>query len=124
MRNAPDHDLCEGVLGEDMALMGQCPGLHVGECTNSSELLSDTPTLEGASGLVSTLKPRVQPDGLTGWLAMCLRTNPRGLQPHDPTTIIFSAAVLAAVGALGAWLPAYRASRIDPAEVLREVDSG
>jgi hypothetical protein len=37
------------------------------------------------------------------------------LQPRDPTTIISSAAVLAAVGALGGWLRAYRASRIDPA---------
>jgi ABC-type antimicrobial peptide transport system permease subunit len=31
-----------------------------------------------------------------------------------------SAAVLAAVGALAGSLPAYRASRVDPAEVLRE----
>ena len=43
-----------------------------------------------------------------------------GLEPYDPVTLVSSAAVLVAVGALAGWLPAYRASRIDPAEVLRE----
>jgi putative ABC transport system permease protein len=43
-----------------------------------------------------------------------------GLEPRDPATLISSAAVLAAVGALAGSLPAYRASRVDPAEVLRE----
>jgi ABC-type antimicrobial peptide transport system permease subunit len=43
-----------------------------------------------------------------------------GLEPRDPATLIGAAIVLVAVGALAAWLPAYRASRIDPAEVLRE----
>ncbi|HUE85742.1 MAG TPA: ABC transporter permease [Vicinamibacterales bacterium] len=43
-----------------------------------------------------------------------------GLEPRDPATLISSAAVLAVVGALAAWLPAYRASSIAPAEVLRE----
>ena len=42
-----------------------------------------------------------------------------GLEPRDPGTLVSSAAVLAAVGALAGWLPAYRASSIDPAEVLR-----
>jgi putative ABC transport system permease protein len=43
-----------------------------------------------------------------------------GLGPHDPGTLASAALVLAAVGAVAGWLPAYRASRIDPAEVLRE----
>jgi ABC-type antimicrobial peptide transport system permease subunit len=43
-----------------------------------------------------------------------------GLDPRDPSTFIAAAVVLAAVGALAAWLPARRASRIDPIEVLRE----
>ena len=41
-----------------------------------------------------------------------------GIEPRDPATLAGSAAVLAAVGALAGWLPAYRASRIDPAQVL------
>jgi putative ABC transport system permease protein len=43
-----------------------------------------------------------------------------GLQPRDPATLLGSAAILAAVGTIAAWLPAYRASRIDPAIVLRD----
>jgi ABC-type antimicrobial peptide transport system permease subunit len=43
-----------------------------------------------------------------------------GLQPRDPLTLLASAAVLGIIGALAGWLPARRASRIDPARVLRE----
>jgi predicted permease len=43
-----------------------------------------------------------------------------GLQPRDPVTLAAAAAVLAGVGALAGWLPARRASRIDPARALRE----
>jgi ABC-type antimicrobial peptide transport system permease subunit len=42
------------------------------------------------------------------------------LEPRDPITLIGAAVVLATVGAAAGWLPAYRASRIDPAEVLRD----
>ena len=43
-----------------------------------------------------------------------------GVEPRDFLTLASSAAVLAAVGALAGWMPAHRASRIDPAEVLRD----
>lgn len=43
-----------------------------------------------------------------------------GLTPRDPLTIAGAALVLLAVGALAGWLPARRAARIDPAQVLRE----
>jgi putative ABC transport system permease protein len=43
-----------------------------------------------------------------------------GLEPHDPATLGGAAIVLAAVGAAAGWIPAYRASRIDPADVLRD----
>jgi len=43
-----------------------------------------------------------------------------GLAPRDPLTFAGGAATLIAVAAFAAWLPAYRASRIDPAEILRE----
>jgi predicted permease len=43
-----------------------------------------------------------------------------GLQPRDPGTLVAAAVVLSAIGALAGYLPARRASRIDPARVLRE----
>jgi ABC-type antimicrobial peptide transport system permease subunit len=43
-----------------------------------------------------------------------------GVEPRDPLTLAGAALTLAAVGGLAAWPPAYRASRVDPAEVLRE----
>jgi predicted permease len=41
------------------------------------------------------------------------------IKPHDPLTLLSGTIVLAATGALAGWLPAWRACRIDPAEVLR-----
>jgi putative ABC transport system permease protein len=42
------------------------------------------------------------------------------LQPRDPLTLLGSAAVLATIGTLAGWIPARRASHIDPATVLRQ----
>jgi len=43
-----------------------------------------------------------------------------GVRPNDPGTIVASVAALAAVCASAAWLPARRASRLDPMTALRE----
>jgi putative ABC transport system permease protein len=58
--------------------------------------------------------------GASVWASTFVAALLYGLEPRDPVTLLSSATVLAAVGALAGWLPAYRASRIDPAEVLRE----
>ena len=42
------------------------------------------------------------------------------LQPRDAVTLVSAAVTLTVVGAMAGWLPAYRASRIDPAQVLRD----
>jgi ABC-type lipoprotein release transport system permease subunit len=43
-----------------------------------------------------------------------------GLTPHDPLTLVTAAAALAATAALASYLPARRASRLEPTEALRE----
>src|SRR5262245_46499047 len=57
---------------------------------------------------------------VSSWASQFVATLLYGLEPRDPVTLAGSAAVLAAVGAIAGWLPARRASRIDPAVVLRD----
>jgi putative ABC transport system permease protein len=42
-----------------------------------------------------------------------------GVTPHDPLTFLAVLAILGAAALLANWIPARRASRVDPAEVLR-----
>jgi hypothetical protein len=53
------------------------------------------------------------------WLSSLVATLLYGLEPRDPMTLAAAAITLAAVGAIAGWVPAHRASRIDPLEVLR-----
>jgi predicted permease len=55
------------------------------------------------------------------WASGFVATLLYGLEPGDPGTLLGSAATLALIGAVAGWLPANRASRLDPTEVLREV---
>jgi ABC-type antimicrobial peptide transport system permease subunit len=43
-----------------------------------------------------------------------------GLSPGDPLTLLIAAAVLGAVAMMASYLPALRASRLEPTEALRE----
>jgi predicted permease len=54
------------------------------------------------------------------WASSFVSTLLYGLEPRDPATMAGAAVTLACIGALAGWLPAYRASRIDPAQVLRD----
>jgi predicted permease len=58
---------------------------------------------------------------LSLWAARFVSSLLFGVEPHDMPTFVGAVVVLASVGAIAAWLPARRASRIDPAEVLREI---
>ena len=58
--------------------------------------------------------------GVSLWASRFVATLLYGLEPRDPITLVGAAVVLSAVGAVAGWLPAYRASRIDPATVLRD----
>ena len=43
-----------------------------------------------------------------------------GVEPNDPMTLAAVAAVLALVAVTASWVPALRASRLDPLVALRE----
>jgi putative ABC transport system permease protein len=52
-------------------------------------------------------------------LARFLRSSLYEVSPFDPVSFAAVALVLAAIGALACWLPARRATRVDPVEALR-----
>jgi len=54
------------------------------------------------------------------WSAQFIASLLYDLQPRDAVTLVGAAVTLTAVGAIAGWLPAFRASRIDPAQVLRD----
>ena len=52
-------------------------------------------------------------------LGRVVRTLLFGIGPADPVSVAAAVAVLAAAGALAAWIPARRAARVDPIRALR-----
>ncbi len=92
-------------LGIRMAL-GAAPGGIV------RLVLSRVTRLVGLGVLIGT--------GLSVWALRFVNALLYGLEPRDPATLVGATIVLAAVGAAAGCVPAYRASRIDPADVLRE----
>lgn len=54
------------------------------------------------------------------WLSRFVAPLLYGLAPHDPMSLLASASILGFVAAVAAWVPAARATRIDPARVLRD----
>jgi ABC-type antimicrobial peptide transport system permease subunit len=57
--------------------------------------------------------------GLSFWASHFVTKLLFNLDPRDPITFVTAAVVLMAVGLLAGWLPARRAGRIDPVQVLR-----
>jgi ABC-type antimicrobial peptide transport system permease subunit len=60
--------------------------------------------------------------GLLGayWLSRFVSSLLYGVSPQDPRVFIAAPIVLAAVAAVAAWIPALRATRVDPITALRE----
>jgi predicted permease len=57
--------------------------------------------------------------GAAWWLTRYVESQLYGVAPHDPWTLIVCAVALTTVAGLAAWLPARRATRIDPLAALR-----
>jgi ABC-type antimicrobial peptide transport system permease subunit len=53
------------------------------------------------------------------WVSQFVASLLYGVEPRDPATLVGAAAALSVIAGLAGWLPARRASRIDPAAVLR-----
>lgn len=70
-------------------------------------------------GLTLTLAGVVGGLVLFAVVARFLRSFLYGVAPGDPVTLVIASALLVAIAALASWIPARRASRVDPAEVLR-----
>jgi len=75
-------------------------------------VLSRVAVLVGSGVIVGT--------GVSLWLSPLVGTLLYGLEPHDALTLGAAAGILVAVGVAASWFPARRATRIDPAELLRE----
>lgn len=60
--------------------------------------------------------------GLAGALALnrVMASLLFGVEPTDATTLTIAIATISMVAAVACWLPAFRASRLDPNAILRE----
>ena len=58
--------------------------------------------------------------GASAWASKLVAPLLYRVEPRDPLTLVGAGVMLVVVGIGAAWLPAYRASRLDPATVLRE----
>ena len=58
--------------------------------------------------------------GVSAWASKFVSALLFGLDARDPSTLAGAGVTLVVVAVAAAWLPAYRASRLDPASVLRE----
>jgi putative ABC transport system permease protein len=56
--------------------------------------------------------------GMTMWVSRYVEALLYGVTREDPGTLAVAALVLVTVGVAAGWIPARRASRIDPARVL------
>src|SRR6266849_327530 len=70
-------------------------------------------------GAVLTVTGLVVGTGLALGAAQAAKSLLFGLKPRDPLTLVMAVVTLSAVAALASFLPAYRASRLDPLTALR-----
>jgi ABC-type antimicrobial peptide transport system permease subunit len=91
-------------IGIRMAL-GATPGLVVRQILSRVLILVGVGLAIGAAASI--------------WASRFVTALLYGLEARDPMTLVGAVTVLSAVGALAGWLPARRASRVDPMMALR-----
>jgi len=94
-----------GEIGIRLALGGQPSGIVTLTLTRIGALVT-------AGTLIGVV--------VAAWLSRYIAPLLYGVEPRDPVTLAVAAATLVAVATLAAWIPASRAARVDPAEVLRK----
>lgn len=75
-------------------------------------LVTGQGALLGLAGIAAGL-------GAFALIARFLQSFLYGVSPADPVTLIATSTLLIAIAGLASWIPAHRASRVDPAETLR-----
>jgi predicted permease len=117
-----------GVLGLLLAAVGLYGVTAYAVTSRRAEIGIRMALGASASGVVAMVLRRVAwlvlagivlGTGLSMWAGKFVTTLLYGLKPTDPVTFVAAAALLMVVAAVAAWLPARRASRIDPMRVLR-----
>jgi ABC-type antimicrobial peptide transport system permease subunit len=117
-----------GILGLLLAAVGLYGVTSYAVTSRRAEIGIRMALGASASGVVSMVLLRIAwlvglgivlGAGLSAWAAKYIGTLLYGLDARDPATFVSAAAVLLLVATLAAWLPARRASRIDPMRVLR-----
>jgi predicted permease len=117
-----------GVLGLLLAAVGLYGVTSYAVTSRRAEIGIRMALGASASGVVTMVLRRVAwlvglgivlGAGMSIWAAKFIKTLLYGLDARDPTTFVAAAALLTLVATVAAWLPARRASRIDPMRVLR-----
>jgi ABC-type antimicrobial peptide transport system permease subunit len=117
-----------GLLGLLLAAVGLYGVTSYGVTARRAEIGIRMALGASASGVIAMVLRRVAwlvgiglavGAALSVWAAKFIATLLYGVEPRDPATFAAAAAVLMLVAAVAAWLPARRASQIDPMRVLR-----
>jgi predicted permease len=104
-----------GVLSYVVSQRSREIGIRVAIGAQRSQVM----TLVLRSGLTLALGGVVIGVALAAWAARLMRGLLYDIRPGDPSTFIVVALVLSAVAVLASFVPAWRASRVDPVVVLK-----
>jgi putative ABC transport system permease protein len=104
-----------GVLAYAVTLRTRELGVRIALGAQPSEVAG----MMARQGLALTAIGIVAGLGTFAVVARFLQSFLYGVAPADPLTLLATSVLLVAISALASWIPARRASRVDPAETLR-----